>query len=359
MSLNSSGPTTAATVGEARKSDQLGSSIASENNVSAATVKFHPLADMFPLMEGEEFDALVADIKANGVQQHIVLYRGKILDGRNRYRAMLALEYKDEFIKAECKPLYEVLGYATASDLPEDEALKWVISANLHRRHLTAEQKRELIAKLIEAQPEKSDRELAKQAKVSHPTIAKARKQAEATGKALPVEKRVGADGKARKQPAKKKRSADAEQEGADKKECIALWQKVQRAEREAERPAPARVKRTDGTARKQPSWAEQILDLVKATIGMFDREIDHGLISIEDAESTAQSAATAWTLLAERLHARQKAIPAAAGEPASGDNSNDAEASATQRKAEHAAIDDGSDPGPIPESLRRDRVQP
>jgi hypothetical protein len=35
-------------------------------------------------------------------------------------------------------------------------------SANLHRRHLTAEQRRELIGKLIEAMPEKSNRQIAK-----------------------------------------------------------------------------------------------------------------------------------------------------------------------------------------------------
>src|SRR5262249_46597016 len=101
---------------------------------------------------------------------------------------------------------------------------------------LTAEQKRELLVKLVAAQPEKSDREIAKQAKVSHPTVAKARQEAEATGKALPVEKRVGKDGKARKQPAKKiaDRNADAEQEKADKQECIRLWEKVQQAETNA-----------------------------------------------------------------------------------------------------------------------------
>src|SRR5262245_6638971 len=169
--------------------------------MSAPVYEFHPLADMFPLMEGEDFDKLVADIGKNGVQNKIVLYQGKILDGRNRYRAMLALEYTDEFIKADCKPLHEILGYAQTRDLPKDEALKWVISANIHRRHLTPEQKHELHIKLVAAQPGKADRVLAKQAGVSHPTIAKARRAAEAIGKALPVDKRVGKDGKARRQP--------------------------------------------------------------------------------------------------------------------------------------------------------------
>jgi hypothetical protein len=148
-------------------------------------LKFHPLADIFPLMEGEEFEALVADIKANGLHEPIDTYEGKILEGRNRYRASLEAEIAHD----------DIVFNAFGGD--DDEARAYVISKNIHRRHLTPEQKRDLLVKLVAAQPEKSDRALSKEFGVSHPTIAKARKKAEA-GKALPVKKRKGADGKTR-----------------------------------------------------------------------------------------------------------------------------------------------------------------
>jgi hypothetical protein len=98
-----------------------------------------------------------------------------------------------------------------------------VVSANLHRRHLSAERKRELIAELVKAHPEKSDRSIAEEAKTSHVTVGKVRREIEATGKADQLEKagastgktdqlekettqpkkRVGMDGKARKVVAK------------------------------------------------------------------------------------------------------------------------------------------------------------
>ena len=47
----------------------------------------HPLADLLPLVVGDEFEALVADIRVHGLRVPITLLDGKVLDGRNRLRA--------------------------------------------------------------------------------------------------------------------------------------------------------------------------------------------------------------------------------------------------------------------------------
>jgi ParB-like chromosome segregation protein Spo0J len=45
---------------------------------------FHEYANLFPLLEGERFDALCADIEKNGLNEPIVVLKHQILDGRNR-----------------------------------------------------------------------------------------------------------------------------------------------------------------------------------------------------------------------------------------------------------------------------------
>src|SRR5215467_2240772 len=93
MSPDGSGLPSAATEGEARKIDQLGGSITSKNTQSAAAnqeLQFHPLANIFPLMEGEEFNALVTDVREYGLKNPVTLYHGGVIDGRNRVRACLA-----------------------------------------------------------------------------------------------------------------------------------------------------------------------------------------------------------------------------------------------------------------------------
>ena len=47
---------------------------------------FHPVANIFPLMTGAEYDALVADIAEHGQAEPIWLCDGMILDGRGHHR---------------------------------------------------------------------------------------------------------------------------------------------------------------------------------------------------------------------------------------------------------------------------------
>ena len=93
--------------------------------------EFHPLANIFPLIDGQAYQELMADVMRHGVREPVWLYEGQILDGRNRYRAAMAMG-------VEC-PTREYVG---------DDATGFVISLNLHRRHLTESQRAMVAAKL-------------------------------------------------------------------------------------------------------------------------------------------------------------------------------------------------------------------
>jgi N6-adenosine-specific RNA methylase IME4 len=122
-------------------------------------IEFHPLADLFPLLEGVEFDAFAADIAANGILDEIVIHQGKILDGRNRYRAgieagliaadldLARVAWPDEFREfgSEGSELIWNDGVENIAD-----PLKWVLSKNLHRRHLNESQRAMVAEKLAE-----------------------------------------------------------------------------------------------------------------------------------------------------------------------------------------------------------------
>jgi ParB-like chromosome segregation protein Spo0J len=93
--------------------------------------EFHPLADIFPILESDDLESLAEDIKQNGLHNDIVLFEGKILDGRNRYIAC-------ELVGADPK----------FSEYNGNSPLAYVISLNLKRRHLDETQRAMVAARI-------------------------------------------------------------------------------------------------------------------------------------------------------------------------------------------------------------------
>src|SRR5579862_9559286 len=94
-----------------------------DSQAITANERFHPIANLFPLMEGEQLAALAEDIRANGLREPIVIYQGLILDGRNRDMACESVGLTPGYVHVEC-----------------DDPLAYVLSKNLHRRHLNESQ---------------------------------------------------------------------------------------------------------------------------------------------------------------------------------------------------------------------------
>jgi N6-adenosine-specific RNA methylase IME4 len=88
--------------------------------------KTHKFANIFPMMEKKDFDSLKKDIQERGYDKRrpIILFENKILDGRNRYKVCEELKVKPFFIKYK-----------------GNDALYYVISNNLNRRHLNESQR--------------------------------------------------------------------------------------------------------------------------------------------------------------------------------------------------------------------------
>lgn len=111
---------------------ETGSGLLTDADGRSVPYQTHPLADLFPMIGGAEFAALVDDVRANGVRRPIVLFEGKVLDGRNRYMAAR---------EVGC-------GYPVV-DFTGDDPVAFVISENLRRRHMT-ESQRAMVAKRLE-----------------------------------------------------------------------------------------------------------------------------------------------------------------------------------------------------------------
>lgn len=135
----------------------------------------HHLSAIFGDIPKEEFNALQTDIDKNGFTDHVIItYENKILDGWHRYKIAKKVDRLEELV---FKPL-------TVFD-----PSKYVMSKNLHRRHLTESQRAQIV---VEAHgwgtgagrrkknspigELKTESELAQQANVGKGTIDRAKK---------------------------------------------------------------------------------------------------------------------------------------------------------------------------------------
>jgi N6-adenosine-specific RNA methylase IME4 len=115
---------------------------------SPGAIPFHPLADLFPLIEGADFEALCEDIRQHGLRQPIQIWNGAIIDGRNRYRAVCAVD--PNFAAARLAASSGLAWFQDVSHIHPRLLPAHVISLNLRRRHLDETQRAMVAAKLAD-----------------------------------------------------------------------------------------------------------------------------------------------------------------------------------------------------------------
>ena len=105
------------------------------------TYRVHPAADVFPMLDNAELEKLAEDVKANGVRVPIgFFFDGAVswlIDGRNRLEAAERAGVKLEDVPS-------ALVHCS-------NPVSWVITLNIHRRHLTKQEQADLIVAAINA----------------------------------------------------------------------------------------------------------------------------------------------------------------------------------------------------------------
>jgi DNA-binding transcriptional MocR family regulator len=205
-------------------------------------------------------------------------------------------------------------------------------------------------ADAIKANPEKSDRAIAKEIGASPTTVGKAREQLSTTGQ-LEDRPRTGLDGKTRKMP-EKKRASETPLPGSkeyerDKAECIRLARNAEDAERKLAEfkaaTAKARQEREENIGQEN----HRNVPLMNSAASIQSAEY-HGPID-DEIIAACRRTAQAWDALANKLANKRAAV-------AGNDVSN--EASAATMMAAHAAADEDDLTIPPPFALHQRRAR-
>jgi hypothetical protein len=129
----------------------------------------HPLSAAFPAMSAEDFQALKDDIDNIGQRDPVMLFEGMVLDGWHRFRACLELG----------------IAPAQVTLSPDVDAVKFVLSRNLLRRHLTASQRAAAVVSCSEWQPSSVKKDMVETVSTQAKTIADMAKVAHVTTRTI------------------------------------------------------------------------------------------------------------------------------------------------------------------------------
>ncbi|MDI3562438.1 hypothetical protein [Bradyrhizobium sp. Arg816] len=154
----------------------------------------HPAAELLTLMSEQELQELGDDIQKNRLHEGVAVFEGQLLDGRNRLDAMEMAGAT--LVTANGKPDWENIPHRNAAGR---DPISYVLSKNFLRRHLSTEQKQELIAKLLILAPDKSNRQIAAIVKVDHKTVASVRAKEQSSGEIPQLRETIGRDGRRRR----------------------------------------------------------------------------------------------------------------------------------------------------------------
>jgi len=237
----------------------------------------HLAANIFPQMDRADFEALKADIVANGLREKVVICEDQILDGRHRYRACPEAGIEPGFVHWE-----------------GDDPVSFVLSMNLHRRHLTPSQ-RAMIAVALANFKHGGDRSKAQNCALTHAQAAEqlgvserqvdkgsALLRAEASGRAAPELMEQVRSGKMSLSKAEKLVHLPTEQQ----REAVSLNE------------SGARIRPETREQRQSKSWARRFEETASRVERMSARMADLMARAETEGEWTAQRKerlASAW----------------------------------------------------------------